>query len=129
MKSGVRGIASVKALKASLRALPTSVAHGIAKQAAPEMTGLTTKAFFGKRNVYGDARPAGVDGHPLTLIKSGRTLRTLEFTANGTTVRAVLGTPWAKYLIGKYGILPNGALPVAWSQALRDLAARYKVTL
>jgi hypothetical protein len=113
-------------MKASLRALPRSVAHQVAQRGAPKLTALTREAFDGNRNVYGDARPAGVDGQPLTLVKSGATRAALKFTANGTIIRAVLGTRYAKYLIGKYGILPNGALPVKWSRALAEIVKEAK---
>lgn len=122
--SALRGdISSIKGLKASLRALPLSVAHDVAQSAAPAMTTLTTDALASKRTVYGDTRPLGADGNPLTLQRSGRTRATMKFVANGTTVRCVLGTPYARYLIGKYGILPNGALPVEWSRRLAEIVA------
>ncbi len=108
-------------MKAALRALPRSVQHHVAQKGAPKLTELTREAFNGNRNVYGDARPAGVDGQPLTLVKSGATASYLKFTANGSIIRAVLGTPYAKYLIGKYGVLPNGAMPVKWSRALAEI--------
>jgi hypothetical protein len=84
---------------------------------------LTVSAFTSGRNVYGDARPTGADGHALSLVKSGKTRRTIEFVANGTIVRCVLGTRYARYLIGRFGILPNGTLPAQWSAALQPLVA------
>lgn len=120
-------LSSVRGLKSSLRALPLSVAHSVAQRAAPAMTDLTEGAFQSKRTVYGEARPAGVNGNTLALFRTGRTRSTLKFVANGTIVRCVLGTPWAKYLIGKYSILPNGALPAAWSRKLGELVAATKV--
>lgn len=114
-------LSTLKKMKASLRALPRSVAHQVAQKGAPKLTELTREAFNGNRNVYGDARPAGADGQPLTLVKTGATQAYLKFTANGSIIRAVLGTPYAKYLIGKYGVLPNGAMPVKWSRALAEI--------
>jgi hypothetical protein len=122
-------ISSIKKLKASLRSLPLSVAHDVAKRASPAMTSLTLEAFDGGRSVYGEARPAGVDGKPLDLVRSGATRAGLRFTSNGTVVRCVLGQNYVRYLIGKYGILPNGALPVAWSRKLGELVTQTKVGL
>jgi hypothetical protein len=127
---GLRGdLSSIKGLKASLRALPLTVAHGVAQRAAPAMTGLTQQAHASGQTVYGDARPPGVDGRPLTLERTGTTKRTLRFTSAGTIVRCVLGTRYAKYLIGKYGILPNGPLPVGWSARLAEIVRETRVTL
>ncbi len=114
-------------LKARLRDLPRTVAADVAQRAAPEMTQLTRQAFEGGRTVYGDARPAAAGGGALTLRKTGATARELRFVSIGTIVRCVLGPSYARYLIGKYGILPNGALPAAWSKRLRDLVAGVKV--
>lgn len=119
-------LSSLRRLKSTLRALPRSVAHQVANRGAPALTDLARGAFNSNRNVYGDARPAGVDGQPLALVKSGATLATLKFDANGTIIRAVLGTPYARYLIGRYGILPNGsaAIPVQWSRALGEIVKK-----
>ena len=124
---GLKGnLGSIKGMKAALRAMPLSVAHNVAQKAAPAMTALTQAAFTGNQNVYGDARPAGVNGQPLTLVKSGDTQASLKFVANGTIVRAVLGTKYAKFLVGRFGILPNGALPVQWSRRLGEIVSREK---
>ena len=120
-------LSSLRELKANLRALPVSIAHSVAQRAAPVLTALTVQAFDGDQNVYGDARPPSkVDGRALTLERTGATRRTLRFVANGTIMRCVLGTRYARYLIGKYGILPNGALPARWSQRLGQLVAEMK---
>lgn len=117
------GNATFAELKSKLRKLPTSVAHSVAQQAAPAVTDLTVASFLTGKSVYGEPRPDGVDGRELTLRKSGRTRETLKFVANGTIVRCVLGTKYARYLIGKYGILPNGAMPAEWTRRLREITA------
>lgn len=122
-------LSSIKGLKASLKALPLSVAHSVAQRAAPAMTGLTQGAFASGQSVYGDARPLGADGHRLTLERTGTTKRTLRFTSNGTIVRCVLGTRYAPFLIGKYDVLPNGPLPAGWSQRLAELVRDTPVRL
>lgn len=119
---GLKGdFGSIKGLKRRIRALPVSVAHSVAQRAAPEMSSLTRGAFDSGRSVYGEPRPAGATGQPLTLKASGTVAAQLGFVANGTQVRCVLGPRYARYLIGKYGILPNGALPAAWARALGEL--------
>lgn len=117
---------SIKALKSTLRALPKTVAVDVARRAAPAMTTLTTSAFNSNRSVYNDPRPTGANGQALTLVKSGRTRDALRFVSVGTIVRCALPTKWAKYLIGKYGILPNGALPAQWSRRLAEVVKETK---
>jgi hypothetical protein len=122
-------LSSIRGLKASIKKLPLSVAHDVSQRAAPAMTDLTRSAYTSGRSVYGDARPLGADGRPLTLQRTGAVARALKFTANGTIVRCVLGPKYARYLIGKYGILPNGALPVSWSRRLGELVKASKAPL
>jgi hypothetical protein len=111
-------------LKRIIQKAPITVAQDVAKRAAPALTALTVQAFNSGANVYGDPRPLGVDGRQLTLRKSGATARTMKFTSDGgTIVRCVLGPEYAKYLIGRYGVLPNGALPARWSARLGELVA------
>jgi hypothetical protein len=49
----------------------------------------------------------------------------LRFAANGRIVRVVLGKPYQKYLIGKYGILPQGkrAIPANWTRTLNEIVS------
>ena len=114
-------LSNLKRLKAHLRELPLSVAHAVAQRAAPAMTSLTQGAFSSGRSVYGEARPAGKDGRVLSLRRTGATQRELRFVSNGTLVRCVLGPKYARFLIGKYGVLPNGALPAEWSRRLAQI--------
>jgi hypothetical protein len=121
--SSLKGnLASINGFKGRLRSLPVKLAQSVATRAAPAMTGLTRGAFDGGRTVYGGTRPGGVRG-PLTLEQTGATKRNLRFHSVGTVVRCVLGTRWAKFLIGKYEILPNGRLPAEWSDRLRALVS------
>jgi hypothetical protein len=103
-----------------LRALPITLAAAVATEAAPALTGLTHGAFTGGQTVYGDARPRGVDGQPLKLYKSGATESGLRFVSVGTIVRCVLPNKYQRYLI-RYGILPNGGMPVAWRAKLAEI--------
>lgn len=127
---GLKGnLEDLRALKASLRAAPLSVAHDVAKRASPVMTKLSQVAYDGGDTVYDVARPRGVDGDRLSLVKTGATRRQMVFVSNGTIVRVVLGPKYAKYLIGKYDVLPNGALPAKWRDALKKVVAETKVDL
>lgn len=125
---GLRGdLSSLKRMKQTLKDLPRTVAADVAKRAAPAMTDLTQEAFASGRNVYGDARPTSkVDGRALTLERTGATKGQLRFVQVGTVVRCVLGPKYARYLIGKYGVLPNGALPARWSFKLGQIVKETK---
>lgn len=117
------GIDSIRDLQARIRKFPTTVAHDVAQRSAPVITGLTQAAFGGGRTVYGDARPEGVNGNRLSLERTGAVKRQLGFRATGTQVRCVLGPKYARYLIGKYAILPIHALPADWSRRLREITS------
>jgi hypothetical protein len=126
---GLRGdLSKLQGLRARLRALPVTVAHDVAQRAAPAMTGLTQQAFDSGVTVYGEARPDGATG-PLTLEKTGHTRRTLRFESTGTIVRCVLTAKYQRYLIGKYSVLPNGALPAEWARKLAELVRATRVSL
>lgn len=122
--SGIKGNPeSLRRFAKNLRELPKVVAQNVASKAAPSITGLARSAYTGGQTVYGARRPFGVNDNVLTLRKSGATLGALRFVAIGTRVRVQLGTRYAKYLIGRYGILPNGGLPFEWSKRLASDAA------
>lgn len=121
--SGLRGNpAKLSQLAGALRKLPTRLAQTVAGRVAPAISARAASAYSSGRTVYGDARPLGVQGNALTLMQSGRTQSLLRFVAVGTIVRCVLGTRYAKYLIGKYRILPMGSLPITWQQEIGDVA-------
>lgn len=109
-------------LKAKLRTLPTSVAIDVASKASGYLTRVTQAAYDSARNVYGEARPTGVAGKPLTLKDTLAVRKSVEFVRYGTVVKCKLPTRYARFLIGKYGILPNGFMPASWSAELKRLA-------
>lgn len=121
MASGYKGNQALVPLKKALAALPRTVAYDVAHDAATLLTRLSRAAHSTKRNVYGDAYPVGVDGDQLTIRRTGKALDGMRFEAIGTIVRCVLTQPYAKYLIGKYRVLPNGVLPAYWARALNEL--------
>ncbi len=124
---GLKGdLGKIHSFKAALRDMPRTLAADVAKRAAPAMTDLTQASFDSGQTVYGDARPRGAEGQPLTLRKTGATEAQMRFVSVGTIVRCVLGPKYARYLIGKYSILPNGAMPVKWAERLRTLVAESK---
>jgi hypothetical protein len=126
---GLKGPSNPRSIQQSLRRTLGSIGADVAKRAAPELTVLTRVAFGSNTTVYDKARPAGVDGQALSLVKSGATRAALGFVnAAGTTiVKCVLPTAWAKFLIGKYKILPSGTLPAAWRRRLTQVVAQTKV--
>lgn len=126
----------------------TEFAIDLAAKVAPELTDLAHGSFGARQSVYGDPRthhnekgrkfkgrkyhgrsPGGKrkGDTALTLVRTGTVLGSLTFTSRGTsTVTAVLSTKYARYLIGKYGVLPNSkaAMPVAWQNAIKALFRR-----
>jgi hypothetical protein len=109
-------------LKRALRRLPIAVAQGVATRAAPDLTDRTRTAFSSGQTVYGAPRPRGVSGAALSLEATGTVKGELRFVRIGTIVRARLGPRYARYLIGRYDVLPNGPIPAAWRTALSALA-------
>lgn len=124
-KAGLRGNPGLlKQLGSRLTQLPKTVQAEVARQGAPVVTALAQGAFDAGQTVYGDPRPQGVDGGPLSLVKSGSVRGSLNFVATGTQMRCQLGPKHMRFLIGKYKILPNNALPFRWRAALNDVTKR-----
>lgn len=118
--AGLRGdLSSISRLKKALATLPTSLANDIANAAAPAMTGETQTAYDAGRSVYGETRPPTVDGRRMTLVRTGAVREQARFRSYGRFIWCTIGPKYARYLIGKYGILPNGPLPAGWSLRLK----------
>lgn len=118
---GLKGnLANIDHLRIALAKQPTTLAEDAARSAAPPITGETQKSFRTGETVYSTARDLGKGGEPLTLVKSGAVERQLGFTSIGTQLRAVLSTPYAKYLVGKYEILPNKSIPQGWRPTIKS---------
>jgi hypothetical protein len=115
---------SINALKKALRNAPITATARIAARAAPAMSALAQGAHASGKTVYDRPRARGVDGDELSLDRTGATKRALNFTATGRDIRTSVLPRYAKYLIGKYDLLPNGPLPQAWREGLREIAAR-----
>lgn len=114
----------LKRLSKTLKSLGTStrLAQKVAAGVAPDLTGRARASFEGGQTAYDTVRPPGKSG-AVSLRKTGKLFSTLLFVAIGTRVRAVLGVPYARYLL-KFGILPRGGskLPSAWVQAIKERA-------
>lgn len=119
-----KGLQSLRSLKKALQRLPITATARIAAGAAPAMSTLAQGAHASGKTVYGRPRPRGVDGDSLSLERTGATKRALSFIATGRDIRTTLLPRYAKYLIGKYDLLPNGPLPQAWRDQLRAIATR-----
>lgn len=103
-----------------LQAMPTEIARIVAARAASAITQRAQSSYDSGVSVYGDARENNV-----TLYQTGATRDYVVFTSDGgTKIRASLGTPYAKYLIGKYKILPvgNAAMPWQWLKAIKEIS-------
>lgn len=117
--SGVKGNpATLKELRKKLLELPRTVAIRTAAEGASVINDLARSQYTSGQTVYSTSRPVGAKGDKLDLVESGATLNTMHFASAGTTIWCVLGPRWAKYLVGKYAILPRKQLPAAWSEAL-----------
>jgi hypothetical protein len=115
---------SINSLKRALRSLPVTSVARIAARAAPAMSELAQDAHASGKTVYDRPRPRGVDGDALSLERTGATKRALQFVATGRDIRTAALPRYARWLIGRYDILPNGPLPSAWRERLREVAAR-----
>lgn len=128
--SGLRGdVGTLRQLKGALAMMPRRVAEDVASDAAPEITSLAQEAYDSGVDVYGVARPKGVKGQDLDLVETGTVRREMKFSADGTQIKCTIGPNYARYLIGKYRILPIGdrsPIPAPWIRVI-DLATRAAV--
>ena len=110
-----RGGGFITDLKAKLRAYPVTMAQEIAGKAAPALTDLAQASFDGGQNVYGQA--IALRG------KTGDTEAAIRFAVTGTQIRTPVYPKYFKYLIAKYGVMPNGraAMPTAWKDKLKTI--------
>jgi len=115
---------TIQALKRALARMPYTATARIAARSAPAMSDLADDAFASGVSVYGPARPRSVDGGALTLDRTGATREALRFIATGRDIRLTRLPRYAKYLISKYGLLPNGPLPILWRERLTEIASQ-----
>ena len=117
----------MRELRAALKGMPLELASQVADRGAPALTTITRATFASGQTVYGNQRPAAVGGGQLSLVKSGTTAAQLRFVASGRVIKCVIGPDYAKYLIGKYKILPNGGLPASFVRKLSDVVTEVKL--
>jgi hypothetical protein len=115
---------SIRSLKRALKSLPITSVARIAARSAPAMSEFAQAAHASDKTVYDRPRPLGVDGRKLDLERTGATRRALQFIATGRDIRTTTLPRYARYLIGKYDVLPNGPLPAVWRERLREIAAK-----
>ena len=148
--SGVKnirsGIDSMSRLKSAIRDLPVRIRSSVAKDTSGYLDIEVRAVFAAGQTVFDTPRPLGTSGNTLTLVDprpspktsrqwkkrkgtwphTGQHVRdSLGFTSNGTVVRAVLGQKYAKYLVGKYRILPM-LLPSAWQAQIERIVDEYR---
>lgn len=112
---------SLRDLARTLSKISTVTAARVAERGAPVITAMAGSSYDAGKTAYDEARPLGVSGNTLDLVVSSKTRDAMRFVATGTRIRCVLGPRWAKYLVGKYKVLPQ-SLPEKWSKALADIA-------
>jgi hypothetical protein len=104
-----------------------SVATGerIAELGAQALTAELQRDFAAGNDAYGGARPDGFHG-PVTLVRKGTLRSFLKFAATGRRIRVVLSVPYAKFMIGRFNVLPRGgsAIPFRWAEKLDAIAKR-----
>ena len=120
-----QGLASLARVRSAIKDLPIRVRAEVAKKAADVLNVELKSDFASGTTVYDTPRPLGVTGKPLSLVKTGATRSALEFVVVGTILRARLGAKYARYLVGKYQILPQ-SLPAAWRGKLEQIVHEYR---
>ncbi len=114
---------TLEALKRALRKMPITASAKIATRSAPVISNLAQGAYDSGTTVYGGARPLGVDGKRLDLVRTGDSKRAMNFIATGRDIRTARLPGYTRYLIGKYDVLPNGPLPAEWRERMTAIAA------
>lgn len=110
---------SLKGFANRLRALPRKLAQRVAALAANTITTAAQKSFDAGVTCFDEARPLGINGNKLTLVKSGRARSVmLRFVSDGgTKIRTMVPEKYMKILVGVYKTLPIGAggrIPQKW---------------
>jgi hypothetical protein len=125
-------LGTLRALRNSIASMPVTLSHAVAARVAPNLTEQAQASYDSGQTVYGAARPLSIKGEPLTLVETGTVRSQLKFNALGTKVTVSIGPNYARFLIGKYGILPSGdraAIPAPWVAAIdrivREEGAKY----
>jgi hypothetical protein len=120
--SNAGAIARLRDFGAALRELPKVLGARVAARAAGGISALAKASAAAGRDPDGKAWAPGVDGKPVTLRRTGIMLDLLRYVAIGTRLRCTLGTPYAKYQIGKRHVFPRTGAPLP--PAYRDVLVK-----
>ena len=126
-RSKVPNGSNLRGVNKRLQTMAKTVAIKVAARSATRITSGLRGDYDSGRTAYGAPRPLGVDGNRLDLVQTGKTRSFLKFLHDGTTrLSAFLATRYARYLIGKYAVLPNGnaAMPEKWRAEIRQIASQ-----
>ncbi len=121
-----KGLSTLAAFRTRVKELPLRIQSSVAKDGEAVLTQALQSDFDSGRTVFDAARPLGVNGNRLDLVKTGRTRAHLSFVAVGRILRAHLPTKHARYLIGKYAILPSARIPASWSESLAQIVREHQ---
>lgn len=114
------GVSKMSGIRKMLAALPRTVAQTTATKVAVALSDMTQAAYDSGSTVYDTARPTGAKG-ALDLVDTGAARNGIGFIAVDTIVRSAMTVRYAKYLVGKYKIMPVGVLPSAWQERIRAI--------
>jgi hypothetical protein len=108
---------SFREIKARMARETIGIETDVARAVAPYLTALARSDFAAGRNAYGEPRKPGFHGR-VTLVDTGAMFELLRFVSFGRILRCALGTPYAKYMIGRFEVLPIGdrtGVPPRWA--------------
>ena len=112
---------SIRAIKQRLDDTRIEVATEVARQSVGAVNAIARSDFASGRNCYGEARALGRNGNVVSLHDTGRLGREFGFEQIGTSLRMEIAIPYAKYMVGRFEILPIGdrsAIPIRWKRVI-----------
>jgi hypothetical protein len=120
-------LSSLKKLKQTIAQLPQTLQNHVAQEAAGKLNAMILEDYASGKTVYGTSRPLGVNGNSLDLSNTGNAQGSFELYVVGSLIRVRFAVPYAKYLVGKYKVMPNGnePIPVRWRQVLKWIVDSY----
>lgn len=123
MSAGLKGdIGKIRSLERSIRDLPRVLGAKVATAVADKITAMNRATFAAGQNAYGDPWLPGISGERVDLKETGTLAGSIAYRATGTKLRAHLGPPYAKYVVGKRPVLPTGKLPLKMAAAVHATA-------
>lgn len=128
-RSKVKRVKGVPFNRNMIKEHGVKVAREVANRAVPALNQDLGSKYDSGRTAFGDARPLGHHGNRVTLFRTGTLRSTLRFDNEGQLLRIKLPVSYARFMIGRFGVLPSGAqkLPFAWSDAIKRLVHEVRV--